>query len=352
VPYPNKEISRVTRTPKLIAAAALAALALTGCGGGPLQAGSAATIGDERITTTELDDVVQRSLADPTAQQNVGTDKPGFERVVLRRLIDHEILLQAAAKEHISVTASEALAARGRIAEQVGGEEGLRAEALKAGIALKDLDETVRDVALRDALGDKLTAEVAIPEADLRSAYQQNIGDYDKVNSAHILVPNNALAQQILKLVKADPSRFGALAAQYSTDPGSKTKGGALGFQGRGALDKTFEAAIFNNKPGSFLVVKTQFGFHVIHVIEHRLVAFEQAKNEVRRGLLSQQRNDAVQQRLADTAKRLTVKVNPRFGSWDADALDVVPREQPNSVTSRSPRPDDTPAVDPGLGQP
>ena len=63
-------------------------------------------------------------------------------------------------------------------------------------------------------------------------------------------------------------------------------------------LDKTFETAIFTNKPGSFVVVKTQFGFHVIRVIERRLVTFEQARNDVRRGLLAQQRNDAVQQRL------------------------------------------------------
>lgn len=342
----------MSRTPKLLTAAALAVLGLTGCGGGPLQAGSAATVGDERITTTELDDLVQRSLAAPSAQQNVGADKPGFERVALRRLIDHTILLKAAATEHVTVTAGETLAARGRIAGQVGGDEGLQAEALKAGIALKDLDQTVRDVALRDALGDKLTAQITVPEAALKSAYQQSIGDYDKVRSAHILVATNALAQQILKLVKADPARFGALAAQYSTDPGSKTKGGDLGFQGRGALDKTFEAAIFNNKPGAFVAVKTQFGFHVIHVIEHRLVTFEQAKNDVRRGLLGQQRNDAVQQRLADTAKKLGVKINPRFGSWDPAALDVVPLAQPGSVTSRSPRPGDSPPADPGAVAP
>jgi foldase protein PrsA len=340
-----KETPRVTR---FLAAAALAVLALTGCGNGPLQAGAAATIGDERITTEQLDDLVQRSLADPSAQQNVGADKIGFERVALRRLLDHAILMKAAAEEKVSVTAGETLAARTRIADQVGGDQGLQAEALKAGIALKDLDETVRDVAVRDALGDKLTAGINVPDADLRSAYQANIGEFDKVRSAHILVPTNALAQQILKLVKAQPDRFAALAAQYSTDPGSKAQGGDLGFQGRGALDKTFENAIFTNKPGSFVVVKTQFGFHVIHVIEHRAVSFEQARNEVRRGLLSQQRNDAVQQRLIATAKKLDIKVNPRFGTWDADALDVVAPDQPDPVTSRSPRPEDTPTSEPG----
>ncbi|MCW2544502.1 MAG: PpiC-type peptidyl-prolyl cis-trans isomerase [Frankiales bacterium] len=348
VQIPMKENRRVTtRTPRLLLVAAACALALAGCGNGPLQAGAAATVGDLRITTTTLDDLVQRSLADPTAQQNVGTDRPGFERVALRRLIDHEVLIRTTAKEKVSVTAGEAQAARTRIADQVGGEQGLRAEALKAGIADKDLDETIRDVALRDALADKLTASIAIPDADLKAAYQQNNADFDKVHSAHILVATNALAQQILKLVTAQPGRFAALAAQYSTDPGSKDKGGDLGFQGRGALDATFEKAIFTNKPGSFVVVKTQFGFHVIHVIEHRVVSFEDARNDLRRGLLGQQRTDIVQQALTVTAKALRIKINPRFGTWDPAALDVVPLELPDPVTSRSPRPGDTPTDTP-----
>lgn len=338
----------MTPKPRLLAVAAVALLALSGCGSGPLQAGAAATIGDERITTSELDDLVQRSLADPTAQQNVGTDRAGFERIALRRLIDHEVLVRAVAKEKVTVTAGEALAARGRIADQVGGESGLRAEALKAGIALKDLDQTIRDVAMRDALADKLTASINVPTADLQRAYQQNIGDFDKVHSAHILVATNALAQQILKLVKAQPGRFAALAAQYSTDPGSKDKGGDLGFQGRGALDKTFEKAIFTNKPGSFVVVHTQFGFHVIHVIEHRVVTLAQAKLDLRRGLLSQQRSDAVEQVLVATAKGLHIKVNPRFGSWDPTNLDVVELQPAHPVTTKSPRPGDTPSAEPG----
>jgi parvulin-like peptidyl-prolyl isomerase len=351
VQIPMKENLRVTRTFRLTLAVTASALALAGCGNGPLQAGAAATVGDLRITTSTLDDLVQRSLADPTAQQNVGTDRPGFERVALRRLIDHEVLIRTSAKEKVTISEGEALAARTRIADQVGGEPGLQAEALKAGIAAKDLDDTIRDVALRDALADKLTASIAIPDADLRSAYQQNIGDFDKVHSAHILVASNALAQQVLKLVTAQPGRFAALAAQYSTDPGSKDKGGDLGFQGRGALDATFEKAIFSNKPGSFVVVKTQFGFHVIHVLERRLVTFEQARNDLRRGLLGQQRNDLVQQVLADTADDLHIKINPRFGTWDPAALDVVPLELPHPVTSKSPRPGDAP-TDPATADP
>lgn len=340
-----KENLRVKRH---LAAAAVLTLVLTGCGDGPSQAGSAATLGDKRITTTDLDELAQRGLADPNAQQAVGTDKASFERVVLRRLIEHEILAHAAAKEKVTVTAGEALDARTRIADQLGGEEALKTEALKAGISMPDLEQTVRDVALRDALADKLTADVLVPDDALQQLYLENINRYDKVRSAHILVASNRLAQELLRQVQKTPSRFPALAAKHSTDTSNKDRGGDLDFQSRGVLAKEFEDAIFNNKPGSFVVAKTEFGFHVIRVQERRTVRFEQAKIDLRRQLLSQQRNETVQLRLVETAKQLDVKVNPRFGTWDPQKLDVVPLSGGNPVTTPSARPGDEPFAEPG----
>jgi hypothetical protein len=343
----------VTASPRLLAAAATAALLLSGCGDGPMLAGAAATIGEKRITTEALNAVVTRSLADPSAQQNVGTDKPSFERSVLRRLIDHELVTLTAKRHGASVTPGDVLAARERIATQLGGESGLSTEALKAGIAPQDLNQTISDVALRDALGDKLTEDVDVPAAALAQAYQQNIAQFDRVRSAHILVGSQAQAQSILAQVKAHPDQFAALAAKHSTDPGSKANGGDLGFQGRGSLAKPFENAIFSNKAGSLVVVKTQFGFHVIKVIERRTISLAQATEDLRRNLLGPQRQEAISAELHLTAKQLGVRVNPRFGAWDFEELDVVPAEQgPDSVTKPSPRPsDDAPEV-PGLTAP
>lgn len=343
----------MTASPRLLAAAALAALLLSGCGDGPLLAGSAATIGDDRITTEALNTIVIRSLADPSAQQNVGTDKPAFERAVLGRLIDHELLTRTAQRLGASVTRGDVLAARERIAAQLGGESGLDTEARKAGIAPQDLDRTISDVALRDALGDRLTQDIEVPEASLAQAYQQNIAQFDRVRSAHILVGTAAQAQSILAQVKADPGQFAALAAKFSTDPGSKANGGDLGFQGRGALAKPFEDAIFTNKAGSFVVAKTQFGFHVISVIERRTISPSQAKGDLRRTLLGQQREMATRAELQRTAKELGVRINPRFGTWKSDELTVVPVEQgPDSVTKPSPRPTEAVTEVPGLTGP
>lgn len=65
--------------------------------------------------------------------------------------------------------------------------------------------------------------------------------------------------------------RFSTLAALYSEDPGSATKGGELGFFPRGRMVAEFEAAAFALKPGEVSpVIETKLGFHIIQLIERR----------------------------------------------------------------------------------
>jgi len=64
---------------------------------------------------------------------------------------------------------------------------------------------------------------------------------------------------------------FETLAVLYSEDPGSAPRGGRLGLQPRSILAPEFAAAAFNLKPGDISrVVKTDFGYHIIQLIERR----------------------------------------------------------------------------------
>jgi parvulin-like peptidyl-prolyl isomerase len=339
----------VTRTLRLLAVSGVAALALTGCGDGTVRTGAAATVGDDRITDSQLSTLVTRSLAAPGAAAAVGTDKTAFERSALTRILQHLILVKAAADEHVSVTPTAIDDAVAGFASGAGGEAALEEQANKAGIANSDLRSAIGDAVLRDALGDKLTASIQIPAADLKQAYTANIAQFDQVHSAHILVSKLATAQKILATVKADPSTFAKQASIYSSDTSNKGNGGDLGFQGRGALAKPFEDAIFSNKPGSFVIAHTTFGYHVIHVIEHKVTSLEEATPMLRRQLLSDQRNTVVKAYLLGVARKLGVHVNPRFGSWSAtdQTVTAAPDCAATTFSTPSPRPGDTPAVTP-----
>jgi parvulin-like peptidyl-prolyl isomerase len=77
-------------------------------------------------------------------------------------------------------------------------------------------------------------------------------------------------AEDILKRAKAGED-FAALAQQYSDDPGSKVKGGDLGWFGRGQMIKEFEDTAFSLKDNEISdIVETKYGFHIIKVTGHR----------------------------------------------------------------------------------
>lgn len=75
-----------------------------------------------------------------------------------------------------------------------------------------------------------------------------------------------ALAEEVLSKVKADPSTFGALALEYSEDPGSATRGGTYDNIPQGQMVPEFNDYIFDNAIGSIGLVETDFGFHIIKV--------------------------------------------------------------------------------------
>jgi parvulin-like peptidyl-prolyl isomerase len=123
-------------------------------------------------------------------------------------------------------------------------------------------EATIRDVyelqLLRTKVMDAVTADLPHTE--------------EQVWARHILVADEATATKVEDLL-AQGEDFGKVAAEYSTDTGSKNSGGDLGWFGKGKMVAEFEAAAYTQEIGVIgPPVKSQFGYHIIQVLDRREV--------------------------------------------------------------------------------
>ena len=147
-------------------------------------------------------------------------------------------------------------------------------------------------------------ASVSISEDELRQSYEDRIAEFQGVEerrASHILISvieegsdaekfaARSRAEELLQIVKRDPSQFGALAQEFSNDPGSAESEGDLGFVQRGLMVESFDKALFESKIGSIVgPVETQYGYHIIRIDDVKAVnttSFEDAREDIEKGV-------------------------------------------------------------------
>ena len=163
-----------------------------------------------------------------------------------------------------------------------------------------------------------LAAQVPVSDADLRAAYEKNRSRFEvpeRRHARHILITGKddsaalAQAKQVLADAKAGKD-FGALAKQYSQDPGSAQNGGDLGWADRSSFVAPFADALFGMSVGEIKgPVKTQFGYHIIRLDEiqaGKAKSFDEARAE----LESQLRRDRATDRLGEIQEQLQTRAS------------------------------------------
>jgi parvulin-like peptidyl-prolyl isomerase len=142
------------------------------------------------------------------------------------------------------------------VAERKGRQEGLDKDRK---VQLQIMLQEAR-VLMNQYAKDKLVERIKATDAEI-DAYIAKHPELDPAKT-------RSQAEDVLKRARAGED-FGKLAEQYSSDPGSKDKGGDLGWFGRGQMVKPFEDAAFALQPGQISdVVESDFGFHIIKVEE------------------------------------------------------------------------------------
>ena len=150
---------------------------------------------------------------------------------------------------------------------------------------VQELTKVIEDQFLAQRMQSQLTSAIKVTPAEVKEAYSI-LSDAEiptmptQVEVAQIVIKPEITTEQKDKIrAKLNSFRdrvykgedFKMLATLYSDDPGSATRGGELGFVNRGDLVPEFERAAFRLKEGEISeVVESQFGYHIVQLIERR----------------------------------------------------------------------------------
>jgi peptidyl-prolyl cis-trans isomerase D len=258
---------------------------------------------------------------------------PGeFEELVRRDLVREK--LQNAVTGWISVADGDVEAEYRRRNEKVKLQVvSITGDAFKAGLTATDAEIAAAFSADKEKyrVGEKrkvrfllidtqaLRARITPAPGEIEQYYKTNLEQFstpEQVRASHILFKTEGKddatvkkqAEDVLKQVKAGGD-FAALATKYSEDEGSKTKGGDLDFFGRGRMVPEFETFAFDNAPGTVSdLVKSQFGYHIIKVVDKR-PASQRALAEVKDQISEQMKFERAQTQATELSTRLVTEL-------------------------------------------
>ena len=252
--------------------------------------GIAAIVGDEIILKSEVDQFAQtqalRMRIDPSRNPS---RYQSIWRKTLETMIDQKILLDRAELDSIEVSEKEVEQALNQqidgIIQRVGSRE--KAEEI-LGYPISKLRRNYREEIRKQRLVEKIQQQkfndITVGRREVEEFFSQYADSLPEINPgvkiSHILIEIKAGSNadsialnkidSILTTIKSGGD-FSELASLYSDDTNSALNGGELGFMKRGTLVPEFEEAAYSLSPGEISeIVRTEFGYHIIKLIERR----------------------------------------------------------------------------------
>jgi len=252
--------------------------------------GIAAIVGNEIILLSEINSTVAQYAIKNKLNLS---DKPQLYNELSRKVllggIDEKLLSIKADEDTIKADEDRVEQTLNQqidyMVQQVGSIEKLE-EYYGAPIAKikKDLRKQIEDSYRIDLLKQRRFGGMKISRREVEDFYQSYSDSLPilppTVDISHILIqlnPSEESLQQAyskienIKKMLQDGADFAELAKQYSEDPGTASRGGDLGFVNRGDFVKEFEEVAFALNEGEYSdIVQTQFGFHIIQLLEKK----------------------------------------------------------------------------------
>jgi peptidyl-prolyl cis-trans isomerase C len=231
-----------------------------------------------------------------------------LEALLLDRLVITRLLMSKATDQDRQKARGLANNFIAETVEQAGGEAPFERQLLAMSFTRDEFERQILERAVCEEVVERqLRDRVQITQEQVRRYYDEHADQMQRpemVRASHILLATqDPLTGTELSDEKQQAKRreatallerarkgedFGAMARQYSDDPGSKEQGGEYVFA-RGQMVPEFEMAAFSLQPGQVSdLVTTQFGYHIIKLnqrIPAEKIEFEQVEEDIRESM-------------------------------------------------------------------
>lgn len=266
----------------------------------PLEAtGPVAEVNGEEIGADKFNEAIKQSAGMMPPGAMSGQLAEMMKERTVDRLVDIALIDKALEDAKIEVSDQEVDEELGRFKERLPDEETFKNFLEQRGLTEETMRENIhKDLQLREVLKDKYGTEVTEKDAsEFYAANEQRFEHEDQVHARHILISvekeaeeekveeAKKKAEEIAKEVKASGADFEAIAREKSEDPTAAQSGGDLGFFTKERMVPEFsEAAFAMNKGDISDPIRSDFGFHIIEVLDKKeagKTSFEEAKEDI-----------------------------------------------------------------------
>ena len=218
---------------------------------------------------------------------------------VLDQMIGRELIFQQSQKKGVKVDQAQVDKEMSAIKERFPDPKQFEAALAKMNLTEEKLRTQIGErTAIRAFIEQEIVSKIEVTDDEAKSFYEKNPNYFqrpEEVHAQHILIKSNKdddekkkaeSRQDLMKIKKrADAGEdFSELAKAHSQGP-SAPNGGDLGYFPKGKMVPAFEKVAFELKNNEVSdIVETQFGFHLIKVLDHRqasTVSLEEAHPKI-----------------------------------------------------------------------
>lgn len=234
------------------------------------------------------------------------------KKAILETLINRELLYQESQNHSVKVEDKAVVEQFEIMKKRFPSEDEFKAALLKMKISETTLKSQMRkNMAIQQFIDKEFVQKINVPEKEVKAFYVSQPDSFkepEQVRAMHILIKvdpgtDESKKAEARKKLEGIQNRlrkgedFEALAKEYSEGP-SAAKGGDLGYFSKGQMVKPFDEAAFGLSPGGVSdIVETQFGYHLIKVVDKKpegMMSYEEVKDKLQQYIKQQKVREQV----------------------------------------------------------